>query len=80
MELFNIVYCIACGQLREATDLHKVFQMGFRQSDGVDYIRQHAVQNRSRVRLTLFETHYVTVLEGTPVYDGRLRIATDYGI
>lgn len=31
------VYCIQCGQLRYKTDLHRVFQTGFHQIDGVNY-------------------------------------------
>lgn len=31
------VYCTACGQLRHVTDLHKVFQTGFRRIGEMNY-------------------------------------------
>lgn len=39
-----------------------------------------AIQYHSKVRLTLFETYGDTVLEGVPVYDGRLRVSRDEGV
>lgn len=45
----------------------------------MQYIISEAVENGSRLRLTLFGAHGDTMLEGTPVYDGRLKMTTDYG-
>lgn len=39
-----------------------------------------AIDNASRVRLTLFGAQADTVLEGVPKYDGRLKVTTDEGV
>jgi len=46
----------------------------------MQYMLSEAIENDSKVRLTLFGTHGDTVLEGTPVYDGRFRIKTEGGV
>ncbi|KPV43165.1 YolD-like family protein [Alicyclobacillus ferrooxydans] len=46
----------------------------------IQYVLSEAVENRAKVRVTLFGDYGDMVLEGVPVYDGRLRIVTDGGI
>lgn len=47
------------------------------ETEQIQFVLSEAIENRSRVRVTLFGAHGDTVIEGVPVYDGRLRIATD---
>jgi hypothetical protein len=46
----------------------------------MQYILSEMVENLTRVRLTLFGVYGDTVLEGVPVFDGRLRIAKVEGV
>lgn len=44
------------------------------------YILSEAIEECSRIRVTLFRTHGDTVLEGVPIFEGQLRIATGLGV
>lgn len=46
----------------------------------MQYTWSEAIQNRSRVRVTLFGAKGDTVVEGVPMYHGRLRMATEEGV
>ncbi len=50
------------------------------ETDQMWYTLSEALENGSPVRLTLFGVHNDDVLEGMPIYDGRLRIETKKGI
>lgn len=43
----------------------------------MQYVISEAVENGSRIRLTLFGSFGDAVVEGIPVYDGRLKMVTD---
>lgn len=45
----------------------------------MQYTITEAVENGSRIRLTLFGASGDAVVEGIPVYDGRLKMVTDRG-
>lgn len=49
------------------------------ETEQMQYILSDAVENRSRVRVTLFGANGDTVVEGVLIYNGRLRIATEQG-
>jgi len=46
----------------------------------MQYIIAEAIAKGSRICLTQFGTNGDTVLEGIPLYDGKLRMITDDGI
>lgn len=50
------------------------------ETDQMRYMLSEALENGSPVRLTLFGVYDDDVLEGIPIYDGRLRIKTAKGI
>lgn len=48
--------------------------------ENMQFTLSEAIENYARVRLTLFGAHGDTILEGVPVYDGRLRIVSTEGV
>lgn len=50
------------------------------ETQAMQYILSEAIDNGAIVRLTLFDTHGDEVVEGVPMFDARLKIATGTGI